>query len=169
MRKIILPLNYLRFKFHCMVLGGSSEAISSSARTKRCLIQTPCGRCLTARIRQLYAKDQLWLPAVSACWLTFPGVQHSPGGSQKIHPQEVQCPLWWIMKLVFCLLALKVSKTITSCLKACYFSWLVPVGLTPCASIVAKDCAGLKVLMVSLALPHSLLAVVPVCVWPQMF
>lgn len=85
-------------------------------------------------------------------------------------PQEVQCPLWWITKSVICLLALEVNKTIPFCLKTCYdFSWLVPVGPTPCASVVAKDCAGLKVLMVSLALPDTLLAVVPVCVWPQMF
>lgn len=82
-----MALNYLRFKFHCMVLGGSSEAISPPVWMEGCLIQTPYGCCLTAPISRLYAKDQLWLPS-SVCLLIDPrGVAHITVGNQKIHPK----------------------------------------------------------------------------------
>lgn len=54
---------------------------------------------------------------------------------------------------MICLLTSETNKTITSCLESYhFFSWLVPVVLTPCVSFVAKDVLdlqGMKVFMVS--------------------
>lgn len=83
-----MALNNLRFEFHCMVLRGSSEAISPSMRMEGCLVQTPYGYCLAAHISQWYSKDQLWLPCSFCLLIDLPwGVAHTTVGNHKIHPR----------------------------------------------------------------------------------